>query len=196
MAEPQGSAPVGRHDSPEQRAREIAWLLQIAQRGPQASPALKQLVQAYRRRLLAFFRIRGLSHHDAEDLLQDVWIRIVQKAALFDASRDPSPWIFRIAKSLWIDEMRRPARQPLELPVEDAESVPPIDDCVRRGMQRYARTDDEGAWAVQLRDLEGWGIPQMAQFLDRTEGATRTFLSQVRKKLQPFLAPCFELLSN
>ena len=155
---------------------------------------------------------RGMPHAEVEDLLQELWTRVVSHAADFDPARDPSAWIWAIARNLWNDEMRRRYKlrkdaggHDLEALSEEAEAVAAphcvvpgetIDDCVRRGLQNFARVDDEGAIAVQLRDLEAWGIAELAQFLGRTEGATRTFLSQVRKRLQPFLEPCFELLSS
>jgi RNA polymerase sigma factor (sigma-70 family) len=212
MAEPQGRALAARDDSPEQRARETAWLQQIAQQGPQGSQALYQLTCAYSRKMLSFFMRQRMSREDAEDLVQNVWVRVVGHAAEFDPAHKPSTWIWAIARHLLIDEVRRPFRHREHAHGDDLEQTlianhvgeapncalpgESVDDCVHRGLRSYARTDKEGAWAVQVRDLEDWDIADLAHFLERTEGATRTFLSQVRKKLAPFLKPCFELLSN
>ncbi len=217
MAEPAAGAATSAGDSPERRAREAAWLQQIAQRGAQWSRALQQLIDAYRPKVLTFCMRRGMSHDDTEDLLQDLWVRIAANAAAFDPTRAPSTWIWAIARNLWHDAMRTLYKRRKDIAgydfeslseaalLEVAEAVPApicvvpgesLDDCVQRGLQHFARVHDEGAMAVQLRDLEEWGIAEVAQFLGRTEGATRTFLSQVRKKLEPFLKPCFELLSN
>lgn len=215
MAEPQAATagpgtPAG--DSPERHAREAAWLRQIAQRGAAGSRALRQLIDVYRPKVLTFCMRRGMPHADVEDLLQDLWTRIAAHAADFDPGRNPSTWIWAIARNLWHDEMRKRYKlredaggHDLEGLTEEAEAVAAplcvvpgetLADCVQRGLQHFARVHDEGAMAVQLRDLEGWGIGELAQFLGRTEGATRTFLSQVRKRLEPFLKPCFELLSS
>jgi RNA polymerase sigma factor (sigma-70 family) len=212
MAEPQGGRPTAREESLEQRTRETAWLQQIAQGGPQCSRALFDLVNAYRLKMLSFFMRRGMSQGDVEDLMQNVWVRVVNSAADFDPVCKPSTWIWTIARRLQIDEARRPHRRLEKTLGDDLEAAldaqqindamncmlpgEPVDDCVHRGLQNYARVHEEGAMAVQLRDLEGWDIADLAHFLERTEGATRTFLSQVRKKLEPFLKPCFELLSN
>lgn len=212
MAELNGSSLAARDDSPERQARETVWLQQIAQRGPQLSRALHQLIDAYGLKVLTFCMRRGMSRGDAEDLLQNLWVRVVAHAADFEPGRKPSTWIWAIARRLRIDELRRSHRHHEDAKGDDLERTldaqqiaeaahcaiagEPVDDCVRRGLQAYARIHDEGAMAVQLRDLEGWDIADLAQFLERTEGATRTFLSQVRKKLEPFLMPCFELLSN
>jgi RNA polymerase sigma-70 factor, ECF subfamily len=212
MAEPDAGAAAAGGDSPERRARETAWLQQIAQRGTTGSRALRQLINVYGPKVLTFCMRRGMSRADVEDLLQDLWTRVSAHAADFEPGRTPSTWIWAIARNLWRDAMRRlykrradnGGQEPESLSeVADAVAAPnctvpgeSVDECVQRGLQRYAFAHDEGAVAVQLRDLEGWGVAEVAQFLGRTEGATRTFLSQVRKGLEPFLKPCFELLSN
>ncbi len=199
-------------ESLERVSRETACLQQIAQRGASWPRALQHLVDVYRAKVLAFCMRRGMTTHDVEDLLQELWVRLCVRAHTFEVGRNPSSWIWAIARHLWVDEMRKryanledPAGEELEntaeLPgVESGSNVAlagqSIGECVQRGLQNYARIDDEGAMAVQLRDLEGWGIAELAQFLERSEGATRTFLSQVRKKLAPFLKPCFEQLSD
>ncbi len=212
MAEPGAQKSAAQADSPERRQREAAWVQQIALRGEAGSRALRQLIHVYRPKVLTFCIRRGMGRADAEDLLQDLWIRVARHAAAFEQGLNPSSWIWAIARHLWVDNMRKLYRNREDAMGDDLESesevaqsaeMPNIsvsgnslDDCVHRGLQRYARMHDEGAMAVQLRDLEGWGIAELAQFLGRTETATRTFLSQVRKKLEPFLKPCFELLSN
>jgi RNA polymerase sigma factor (sigma-70 family) len=212
MAEPDAGAASPGRDSPERRAQEAAWLQQIAQRGTASSRALRQLVDAYSPKVLSFCMRRGMALADVEDLLQELWVRVVGHAADFEPGRNPSSWIWAIARNLWHDEMRKLYKRREDAGGHDLQSLSDevadkaaphcalpgesIDECVQRGLQNYARVHDEGAMAVQLRDLEGWGIAELAQFLERTEGATRSFLSQVRKKLEPFLMPCFELLSN
>lgn len=212
MAERQGVAARAPDDQPERQARETAWLLQIAQRGPQLSHGLQQLTAAYGPKVLSFCMRRGMSKAEAEELQQNLWMRIAAHAEDFEPGRKPSTWIWAIARRLLIDELRKTSRRhevtqgddfditmdarQLQETANRSTAGDSIVDCVHRGLLRYADIHLEGAMAVLLRDLEGWNITELAQFLERTEGATRTFLSQVRKKLQPFLEPCFELLSN
>jgi len=49
---------------------------------------------------------------------------------------------------------------------------------------------------VLLRWVEGASIRQLADFLGRSEDATKTFLYECRKKAKPFFQPCFDLLLN
>ena len=212
MAERQPGSARESDDSPERDARESMWLQQVAQGGPQGMQALKQLYLAYSRRMVSFFTYNGMSEEEANDQLHDVWVRIAERAGSFDPSRRASTWIWAVARHLLIDEARGPWRSRVDKLGEDLEStlgalghgtVPnqalageAIDDCVRRGLLRFAAVDRQGAWAVRLRDIQGWNVGDLADYLDRSEGATRTYLSQLRRKLRPFLEPCFELLST
>ena len=54
---------------------------------------------------------------------------------------------------------------------------------------------EEQAQALTLIAFYGWDIEEISRFLGRTQGATREYLSQSRKKLRPFLEPCHEYLA-
>jgi RNA polymerase sigma-70 factor (ECF subfamily) len=43
----------------------------------------------------------------AEDVFQDTWVRVMEHMHQFDADREFSPWLFRIARNLAFDRLRR-----------------------------------------------------------------------------------------
>lgn len=200
--------------SAQRRAAEAQWLQQIAARGTAAGTAWRALHGSYAPKIVSFCMRRGLSHAEAEDLAQEVFVTLYEKAADFDAAGNPSAWIWAIARHRWIDVLRHPYRarradgdgevgdDGLPTEVHALGDAPPdaapqaADACVQRGLQAFGRVNPEAAMVIELRDLEGWTIDDVAQHLGRTEGATRTFLSEVRKKLRPFLEPCLDLLPN
>jgi len=66
------------------------------------------LVKRYQGKLLGYIRkISGLNPEDAEDLLQEVFIKIYQNLAAFDAGMKFSSWIYRITHNLVISNYRR-----------------------------------------------------------------------------------------
>jgi len=84
---------------------EIADLVARAQRADPA--AFEELVDAYSARLYGYFyRLTG-ARHDAEDLLQEVFVRLVR--AIRDYKHDGrfEAWLFRMATNLVRDRVRR-----------------------------------------------------------------------------------------
>jgi RNA polymerase sigma-70 factor (ECF subfamily) len=69
--------------------------------------ALATLVGRYAERLHAFLvRVTG-SRDDADDLLQDTWIRVARGAPSFDTRRRARPWLYGVAANLARDLHRR-----------------------------------------------------------------------------------------
>ena len=92
-------------------------------------PCLDLLVERYRRALFSWFLGMTGSRSDAEDLFQDVWIRIIRNA---DRFKDVSfrAWMWQIARNLLID-FRRKRKPDISLDdVEDSEDQPLLDTLV------------------------------------------------------------------
>ncbi len=74
--------------------------------------AFDALVDSYSPRLFGFlYRLTG-HRSDAEDLLQDVFLRVVRKIEHYDHSGRFDAWLFRIATNLVRDRARRAQRTP------------------------------------------------------------------------------------
>lgn len=70
-----------------------------------------------------------------------------------------------------------------------------IEDCVRRGIEEFSANEPDRADAL-LMQIEGAPIKRIAKFIKRTEGATKEYLSQTRKKIGPYVSTCFDLLDH
>ncbi len=62
--------------------------------------------------LLAFFRRRGVTPNEAEDLVQEVFLKLFRHAANYQPSGRFQAFAFRIAQNAWIDRSRRLAVRP------------------------------------------------------------------------------------
>ena len=77
------------------------------------SRAFDLLVERYQSRLLNFvYRTVG-DRERAEDLVQEVFVRVYRHLARFDRSKKFSTWIYTIASNLAKNELRNRARNPL-----------------------------------------------------------------------------------
>jgi RNA polymerase sigma-70 factor (ECF subfamily) len=69
--------------------------------------AMAALLRRYKRPLFTFvLRLNG-DRHRAEDLLQEVFVRLIEHAHSYEGSARVKTWLYRIARNLSIDEMRR-----------------------------------------------------------------------------------------
>ena len=92
----------------------LAEAIRSAQRGD--SQAYDLLVDWYAGRLFGFlFRLTG-SRHDAEDLMQEVFVRLVRMIAAYNHDGRFEAWLFRIAANLARDRARRALRSPRASP--------------------------------------------------------------------------------
>src|SRR5258708_40281345 len=77
--------------------------------------AFQELVERYQGRLLSFiYRTIG-DREKAEDLVQEVFVRVYRHLGRFDRSKKFSTWIYTIASNLAKNELRNRSRNPLVL---------------------------------------------------------------------------------
>ena len=74
------------------------------------------LFQRYEARAYSFFLKRTGSPERAEDLYQELFLRIHRARHRFDAARPFAPWLFQIAHPLLVDDQRR-AHRSYEVPI-------------------------------------------------------------------------------
>ena len=61
---------------------------------------------------LAFFRRIGASRSEAEDLVQDVFLKMFRNVSTYQPSGRFEAYAFRVARNAWIDRQRRRAARP------------------------------------------------------------------------------------
>jgi RNA polymerase sigma-70 factor, ECF subfamily len=89
--------------------RDLSLLMVGYQRG-EAAP-VDELVRRISPSLLRFFAMWDNSGQDAEDLLQDCWIRIHKARHTYQPSEPLLPWIFAIARYTRLDGYRKRRRR-------------------------------------------------------------------------------------
>ena len=69
-----------------------------------------------------------------------------------------------------------------------------VDQCVSEGLAVFASQMPDRAHVLTLQ-MEGMSIDDIGTRIGRTVAATKQYLSQCKKKIQPFIAHCTELLA-
>ncbi len=167
------------------RLRSDEQLVAMFRAGDEA--AFQAIHDRYRQRLFAYSRqMLGGSRQDAEDALQDVFLRAY--GALRADSRPVSlrAWLYRVAHNRCIDHLRRPvppaaeifelSRRPLHDPIEEAERREDLRRLVRdvQGLPEQQRS------ALLMREIDGLSYAELADALDVTIPAVKSLLVRAR----------------
>ena len=89
------------------------------------------ILDAFAGRLYGFFFRATASHHDAEDLLGEISLRLVRRLKSYDERGRFEQWLFRIAGNLVRDRIRRIKVRPTVLSLSAEDSVGrPLGECV------------------------------------------------------------------
>jgi RNA polymerase sigma-70 factor (ECF subfamily) len=170
--------------------------------------AFQEMVERYQTRLLNFvYRTIG-DREKAEDLVQEVFIRVYRHLHRFDTSKKFSTWIYTIASNLAKNELRNRSRNPLvlfqtikknwqdedrPLQFEDLTSRP--DDLYRKRHLRelveesVAQLPEHHRQVFVLRELEGKSYEEIAEITATNLGTVKSRLNRARSSFAEIIEP-------
>jgi RNA polymerase sigma-70 factor (ECF subfamily) len=195
--------------TPEQDAANEALARLVRQCMAGDSQAWQQLVVSQHRRIYAIcYRFTG-SGSDAEDLTQDVFIKLYKNLASFDLQKGSfQTWITTLTRNLLVDHFRRTrldrASDSLDATYDGEEDGPTMADRLAdprasqethvAGLELKARIQGalkqlspELREAVILRDLEDMDYKEISQVLRIPEGTVKSRISRGRGELARLL---------
>ncbi len=147
-------------------------------------------------KLQAFVARRVPDRHTAEDIVQEVFVKIFRaRASLRDAAKLDA-WIFQTARGTMIDHFRRQrpaAPLPESLPDEDRD-LDEVGECMQRSVRRFLLTLPAAyREPLELVELRGLSVRDAAARLDLTESCVKSRLSRGRGMLGAKLLSCCQL---
>lgn len=154
----------------------------------------EQLVIRYQTALFGFLGGMGFHQSLAEDLAQDTFLRAWRSRHTFDGRKGHvSTWLFRIARNLAYDEIRRNENQKTdfidmdEITVSD-DSQSSFEDQYQREIRRkvqagLSQLSVDDRCALSLGYLRQLTAPEAALVLGCSAGAFRTRLTRARQRL-------------
>jgi RNA polymerase sigma-70 factor (ECF subfamily) len=172
------------------RAQSAEELARRAQKGCQESFAA--LVERYGGRLFLFLRHRTGNVEDAEDLVQDTFVRAYQSIGRYSSSSKFSTWLFTIAVRLASSHYRRMRRTHVVADFEPSAEGPAEATERREARQSLwalAASLPEGQYqALWLRYVEDMPVRQIAKVLRKSQVYVRVLLCRARVNLSRKLA--------
>lgn len=127
--------------------------------------------------------------HLAEDVTQDVFVRVWQQREAILRSDHPRAYICRIAHNLAIDRLRHRERERSFAIEEVAITSRNYDDTERSDMVMLTKRfismlPERQRIVIHLRDVEGYELEDIAQILETDEASVRVNLSRARKSIK------------
>jgi RNA polymerase sigma-70 factor (ECF subfamily) len=170
--------------------------------------AFQELVSRYQTRLLNFvYRTIG-DREKAEDLVQEVFIRVYRHIGRFDRSKKFSTWIYTIASNLAKNELRNRSRNPLVLfqtikknwqdedrPLQFEDTTARPDDLYRKRHLRelveeaVGKLPEHHREVFVLRELEGKSYEEIAEITSCNLGTVKSRLNRARSSFAEIIEP-------
>ncbi|GAC1435248.1 MAG: hypothetical protein NVS9B5_24950 [Terriglobales bacterium] len=165
--------------------------------------AFEYLVQKYRRQMISFMYRMAHNSAAAEDLAQEVFLRVYRSRSSYEASAKFSTWLYRIATNLAVNHARDTRHQRSEnmvsLDEPDGETGQTLDlpdaaitaeqDLVRRERltairQRVQALPERQRLAVLMHKYQQMDYKQIGEVLKLSESATKSLLFRAYESLR------------
>jgi RNA polymerase sigma factor (sigma-70 family) len=168
------------------RLRSDEQLLALFRAG--SDEAFSAIHERYRQRLFAYVRqmLGAGPRQDAEDVLQDVFVRAYGALRADERAVHLRAWLYRVAHNRCIDHMRRPvpspadlfevSRKPLHDPIEEAQRRADLSQLV----EDVGRLPEQQRSALLMREIDGMSYADLAVALDVTVPAVKSLLVRAR----------------
>lgn len=138
-------------------------------------------------------RLTG-SADDAEDLLQDLMLRLQPRMDEVAALDQPRPWLARVLYRMFVDQWRRRRNAPDRGDDSEVDEYPGVEDApdtaferalTRERLQRALdRLPDFQREVVLLHDVEGYTLTEIGTITDTPSGTLKSRLHRARAALR------------
>jgi RNA polymerase sigma factor (sigma-70 family) len=172
--------------APLLRLRSDEQLLALFRSGREDAFGL--LHDRYHDRLLAYVRHMLRGNSEAEDIVQDVFMRAYGALRTGEREIAVRPWLYRVAHNRCIDYVRRAPATPLQPDELLPGGIDPVAEAEQREDLRRLVTDlhalpDAQRSALIIRELEGLSYDDLATTLGVTVPAVKSLLVRARTGL-------------
>jgi len=189
--------------------------LMLEVRGGNAA-AFEELVLRYQDRLLTVLEHLVGNHHQAEDLTQEVFLRVYRARKTYQPGAKFSTWLFRIAHHVALNALRDQGRRrevslerrfsadlsgvsrtQLEEVVQASSGAIPARQLDRTELQEVVRSallrlNERQRLAVLLSKFEGMSYAEIGEVMGLSPSAVKSLLSRARVTLREVLEPYLE----
>jgi len=150
-----------------------------------------QLMAHLRPKLYRFALAFTRRTDEAEDVVQDIGIRLWERRDELEALRSIEAYAMSAVRNRCLDYARSPHNRTDELQEDDdsAHEQTPYQLVEQADMAAFVRKlinrlPEQQQMVIRLRDVEGYELEEIAEILGMNEGTVRTNLSRARQKIR------------
>ncbi len=190
--------------SSDAAAQDLVWMSRVKQGDTEA---LRALIETHQHRIIATVAKMLGDDTDAEDIAQQVFIRVWKSAGRYEPTAKFTTWLFKITRNLVFNELRRRKRHPTrsldavsedDRPIQrpDANAKAPdtslLDDEMQAAIQKAIdELPEVQRMAVILRRYDDIPYEDIGEILDLSVPAVKSVLfrarTELREKLKRYL---------
>jgi RNA polymerase sigma-70 factor (ECF subfamily) len=199
MSDELTSPEAGSQDLPaDDAARDLAWMARVKTGDTEA---FRELIEAHQHRIIGTVAKMLSDDSDAQDIAQQVFIRVWKSAPRYEPTAKFTTWLFKITRNLVFNEMRRRKRHPTfsldatteadDRPFQTADPGAKSPDATLQDAEMQAAIQaaidtlpETQRMAVILRRYEDISYEEIAEILDLSVPAVKSVLFRARTELR------------
>ena len=140
-----------------------------------------RVYETYGPALYRFCLLQMKNPADAEDVLQDVFVKRLYQAPKFKSPEHERNWLFQVALNLCRDEWRRSRRSELPLAAAAGVSLPPEELSL---LDQVSNLPEKQRTVLHLHYYQGYGLQEIARLLGVTVPTVKMRLKRGREALR------------
>jgi RNA polymerase sigma-70 factor (ECF subfamily) len=152
--------------------------------------------------LYSYAMVLSRNHAEAQDLVQETYVRAIQAMGRLRADSNMKGWLFTILRNLWFNQLRKRRNGPQMVEVEDEDGVAnSIAEPSKNSHDLYVSKMEaeqvraaiqelsvESREIILLREYEDLSYQEIASVLDCPVGTVMSRLGRARAKLRALLS--------
>ncbi len=176
-------------------------------------PAFRELVEKYQGRLVGILTHLVSDRETAQDLAQDVFLRVYRARERYQPTAKFSTWLFTITHNVASNSLRKSSRRkeinlvsspsgsmpvrPLEMMAKEKSGLMPARQLLKSEMEEVMlaaieQLGERQRIATMLSKFEGMSYLEIGETMGLTTQAVKSLLSRARNNLKDILKPYLE----
>lgn len=159
--------------------------------------AFNEIWDKHKGHLLNFIKTKMDNEHDAEDVLQEVSIKLHRNLTQKTEIKDHKTWLFQVTRNTIADHYRKNKKEPkLSINQPEINTCSSVCVCDLSGFVIQTYLPEKYSQPLYLSDMEQKPQQEIAEILGLSLTATKSRIQRGRKKLKDLISECIVIVYN